>query len=110
MKNSKRKGKCGELDAKDVLSRLFGRDVRRSVQYSGADGDADLVGLPGVHVEVKRSESFRMWDALDQAKADAKGGRVPVVLHRKNRRDWVVILELEDLPALVRALDTDSRS
>ena len=100
MTNSRTKGKLGELEAAKVLAEILGMEVRRSQQYSGAGHTADLYGLPGVHVEVKRTESFRLWKAVGQASADASADDVPVVLHRKSREPWVVIVKLEDLVKL----------
>ncbi len=85
MTNGKRKGKTGELELARKL-REYGYDVRRSVQYNGKaeDGQADLVGMPGIHIECKRTEALRLYDAVDQAKRDAAGSNIPVVFHRKN--------------------------
>ena len=38
-------------------------------------------------------------EALEQAIGDA-GQKVPVVVHRQNRKPWVVIARLDDLPRL----------
>jgi hypothetical protein len=56
-----------------------------------------------LHFEVKRAERLRLYEALDQAIADACC-RIPVVLHRANERPWVAIIRLEDLPQLVMSL------
>ena len=53
--NSRAKGKAGELELSRLL-RDYGYDCRRGQQYSGASGDADVIGLPGIHIEVKRVE------------------------------------------------------
>ena len=101
-KNSKRKGKTGELELAKKL-REFGYDTRRSVQYNGKEeeGQADLLGLPGVHIECKRTEKLSLYDAVNQAKRDSEGsGDIPAVFHRKNHCDWVVILPLEDFMKL----------
>ena len=59
--NSKRKGKSGELELAAKL-KGHGYDVRRSVQYNGKaeDGQADLLGLPGIHIECKRVENLNL--------------------------------------------------
>lgn len=94
--NGKRKGKNGELELARKL-REYGYDVRRSVQYNGKadEGQADLVGLPGVHIECKRTETLRLYDAVDQAKRDAATGEIPVVCHRKNNCEWVAIMPID---------------
>lgn len=95
--NSKQKGKNGELELAKVLKQ-YGYDVRRSVQYNGKaeDGQPDLVGLPHIHVECKRTEKLKLYDAVDQAKRDSNGtGQLPVVFHRKNNCEWVTIMPLD---------------
>tara|TARA_B100000029_G_scaffold166576_1_gene162785 strand:- start:2406 stop:2768 length:363 start_codon:yes stop_codon:yes gene_type:complete len=99
--DSREKGKSGEREAAAILSELFGVPVRRSQQYSGAAGDADLVGLPGVHVEVKRRERGNVANWIEQAMGDAVMERVPLVVHRQNGRPWLATCCLEDLPDLV---------
>ena len=97
-KNSKRKGKTGELELARKL-REFGYDVRRSVQYNGKEeeGQPDLIGLPHIHVECKRTEKLSLYDAVNQAKRDSHGKEeIPVVFHRKNNCEWVAILPLDE--------------
>ena len=72
MTNSRAKGKAGELEFAR-LCRSRGYEVRRTAQYCGKTGDAaDCVGLPGIHIEVKRVEHLNIDDALDQARRDAE--------------------------------------
>ena len=59
MTNSRAKGKAGERELAKKL-REFGVDARRGQQYSGANGDADVVGLQGVHIECKLKMLFVM--------------------------------------------------
>ena len=94
--NSKRKGKNGELE----LARKFkeyGYDARRSVQYNGKaeEGQPDLLGVPGIHIECKRTERLDLYGAVDQAKRDTKGD-IPVVFHRKNDCEWLAIMTFND--------------
>lgn len=96
--NSKRKGKTGELELARAL-REYGYDVRRSVQYNGKaeGGEADLLGLPNVHIECKRTERLNLYEAIAQAKNDSEGkGQMPVVFHRKNNSEWLAIMPLAD--------------
>lgn len=92
--NSRDKGKRGELELARKL-REYGYVCRRGQQYSGANGDADVVGLPGVHIECKRVERLNLDDAMAQAKEDAKG-KMPAVFHRKNHGEWRVTMALDD--------------
>lgn len=93
--NSRNKGAAGERELAAKL-REYGYNCRRGQQYSGANGDADVVGLPGVHIECKRVEKLNLYDAMAQAVRDAKDGEMPAVFHRKNKKEWLVTLRLND--------------
>lgn len=95
MKNGRQKGKKGELELARIL-RDYGYDTRRGQQYCGANGDADVVGLPDVHIECKRVERLNLEDAIAQAQRDARPGEMPVVMHRRNRGQWLVTMPLAD--------------
>ena len=99
-KPSRDKGKRGEREVASLL-RSYGYDAHRGVQYHGGKDSPDVVGLPGIHIEVKRTEAFRLWDALSQAKGDA-GDKMPIVVHRKNDCEWVVVQPLKDWIELYR--------
>lgn len=110
--NGKRKGKEGELQLARAL-RQHGYDVRRSVQYNGKaeEGQPDLIGLPHIHVECKRTERLNLYDAIDQAKRDSEGtNQLPVVFHRKNNCEWVAIMTLEDFMHIYREFEAGFRS
>lgn len=94
-KNSRNKGVAGERELAKVL-RGYGYQCRRGQQYSGANGDADVVGLEGIHIECKRVERLQLYDAIDQAKRDARKGEHPTVMHRKNNCEWLVTMPLEN--------------
>ena len=80
-----------------VISIGHYKDVfcRRGQQYCGANGDADVVGLPGIHIECKRVERLNLYDAVDQAKHDAKPDELPAVFHRKNHCEWLVTMPID---------------
>ncbi len=101
MVNSKQKGKNGELEWARYC-REQGYDVRRGKQYHGLEG-RDVVGLPGIHAEVKRVEKLNIYDAMAQAGYDSReSDDLPVVAHRKNRHDWLVTMRAEDWFKLYR--------
>lgn len=97
--NSCRKGKVGEREAAHELRRVLGVEARRGCQYQGGPDSPDVVGLPGCHVEVKRTQRLNLGAALAQAIRDA-GPAVLLVLHRSNRSPWLVSVRLDDLPQL----------
>ena len=105
--NSRDKGKRGELEAAHLLKK-YGYDARRGQQFSGANGDADVVGLPGIHIEVKRVEKLNIDNALDQAIRDKRAAEIPIVLHRKNRSVWKVTMRFEDWIAMYKAWEKDN--
>ena len=104
--NSKDKGKRAEREAASVLRAVFGCEFRRSQQYAGGVDSADVVGGPAdLHWEVKHQERMRLYDWMDQAVADSDSGeKIPLVLHRQNRKEWLVTLRVNDLVALGRIL------
>jgi hypothetical protein len=97
--NSRQKGARGERQLAKKL-REYGYDARRGQQYSGFNGDADVVGLPGIHIECKRVERLNLYDAMSQSRHDACEGEVPVVMHRKNDCEWLVTMRLDDFMVL----------
>lgn len=99
--NSRDKGKRGEREFAALCRRYGHSDVRRGQQYSGIEGE-DVVGLWGLHVEVKRVERLNIDNAMAQAIRDAKDA-VPIVAHRKNRGEWLVTLKVGDFFAMYDA-------
>ena len=92
--NSRQKGKRGELELAKKL-KDYGFETRRSQQFSGIAGDGDVVGLPDIHIEVKRVERLNIYEAIEQAVRDAKNA-MPTVFHRKNGKGWLVTMQIED--------------
>ena len=101
MINSCAKGARAELALAKVF-REHGYEARRGQQYCGANGAADVVGLPFIHVECKAVERLNIFDALAQSVRDAKDGEIPIVCHKKNYTDWLVTMRIEDWFELYR--------
>lgn len=97
--NSKIKGNKGEREFAHKLQE-YGYDARRGQQFCGANGDADVEGLPGVHIEVKRVERLNIHEAMKQSVRDAREGEIPIVAHRRNRTEWLVTMRYEDWIAM----------
>lgn len=93
--NSRQKGKRGETEIAHILQ-AYGFDARRGVQYCGLNGDADVVGLPGYHLEVKRVERLNIDTAMEQSVRDARDNEIPIVCHRRDRKQWLVTMSLKD--------------
>jgi len=104
--NSRQKGKRGELEAAAFLRDIGFPQVRRTAQYCGNTGQADdLIGVDGLHIEVKRCEQLRIPEWLAQAEHDSAEGAIPVVLFRRSREDWNVCLPARDFFRLYRGID-----
>jgi Holliday junction resolvase len=104
-KQQQRKGADGERELALILQGK-GYNVKRggSLTYGTIP---DLVGLPGVHIEVKRREKLDLLGAIRQAETDAArfhDGK-PAVFHRKNRSPWLVTMTLEEWLALYEKAD-----
>jgi Holliday junction resolvase len=104
---SRNKGKVGERELAHELSRIFGVSARRGVQFQGSPDSPDVVTeIPDLHIECKRTERFRLYEALDQAVDDCGATKIPVVFHRQNKKPWVAVVRLGDLPRLANVLVT----
>ena len=106
-RHSRNKGKRGEREVAKIF-RDAGYPARRSVQYNGRPGTAaDVVGVPGMHIEVKFVEKERIREWYRQAERDARASikqEIPIVVHRKIREPWLVTMSLDDF---IRLLETD---
>lgn len=113
------KGKRGERELANLL-KDYGYDCRRGQQYCGSNGDADVVGLPGIHIECKRVERLNLEDAMQQAINDTQAeilpfGTIvyPAVFHRRNRGSWLVTMRFDDWMGMYKeweaGRDIDSR-
>lgn len=105
--NSREKGKRGELEAAHLLKE-YGYDTRRSQQFAGINGDADVVGLPGMHIEVKRVEKLNLENAVAQSERDAREDEIPIVMHRKNRCGWLVTMSFNGWIKLYQAWEKEN--
>lgn len=93
-KSSQRKGANGE---RELANRFkdYGFEVRRGQVFNH---ESDMIGLKGIHPEVKRVEKLNVWAAMEQAVTESlirKDG-VPTLFHRRNREDWLVTMRLSD--------------
>lgn len=109
MKNSRAKGKRGELEFARVLQNA-GYHARRGQQFKGGAGSPDVIcdELSGYHFEVKRTQAGNPYKWLAQAINDAGPGKTPIVAHRRNGDKWIAVLAMDDLLELIGlAANTD---
>ncbi len=102
---SQRKGASGERELAEILTDLLGVECRKaSSPYLPGIIAPDIHVAGDIHIEVKRREAFSIPAALRQSRNDAMQGQVPVVCHRPNKCQWMVTVQLDDLPALAAAV------
>lgn len=92
--NSRQKGAAAERELAKALRDYGYEAARRGQQFSGIEGE-DVLGLPGFHIECKRVEAGNLYNWLEQSTRDAAFFTTPIVVHRRNNKQWVVILTLD---------------
>lgn len=98
--NSRQKGAAFERKVANILKQ-YGYDCRRGQQYCGANGDADVIGLEGIHIEAKAVERLNIYEAMEQAKRDARENELPAVFHKKNRKEIFSYDDIKRLAAVI---------
>lgn len=91
---SQRKGRKAEIELVHILQgQGIPAEPGQAVSYGATP---DIVGVAGIHVEVKRRENVNLSAALAQAEVDSQkfGDGLPAVFHRKNREGWRVTMPL----------------
>ena len=108
--NSKQKGSRNEREVAELI-RKYGFDARRSAQYCGNTGDAaDITSDLPYHIEVKHQERLEIDKWWEQAVHDSKG-KEPLLVFRKNRQRWRVVMDFEHFLSLMKnVLATDGDS
>lgn len=93
---SQRKGADGERELATILQQ-HGYDCNRGGSLTFGEV-ADITGLPGIHIEVKRVEKLNVVEAMEQSIRDSERMKdgVPTLFHRRNRKPWLVTMRLVD--------------
>lgn len=99
--NSRAKGIRGELELAKWLE-SHGISAARGQQRAGGPDSPDVIhAIPGLHIEVKRTERLDLWTGLAQAAQDCQN-RTPTLWFRRNRWQWYVCLPAEDFLGFVK--------
>ncbi len=95
-RSSQLKGRRAEQEVSRLLQ-TQGFEVRPGAPLSFGR-EADIIGLPGVHIEIKRHEKLEISTWMKQAAADAEKFKdgLPTVIFRCNRTPWRVVMDLSD--------------
>lgn len=111
MVNGKKKGAAGEREFANYC-KSKGFDTRRTAQYNGKElgSLADVIGIPGIHIEVKRVEHLNIHDAVKQAKRDnLNHNDIPIVAHRKNNTKWLITMDADDWFKLFYGIELEGK-
>lgn len=101
-KFSRDKGAAAELEVARIVRAAGWPKARRTSDGREQALRGDIAhGPAGVHLEVKRVESARVWDWWEQAQGDLTVGYMPVVAFRRSRSPWLALTELDDLLPLL---------
>lgn len=101
-KSSQRKGRTAERELAEVLQGYgFAAEPGRALNYGT---EADVSGLPGLHLEVKRCERLQLPAWIEQAERDAKrfDDGAPAVIFWQSRQPWRVCMRLDDFMRFYR--------
>jgi hypothetical protein len=93
-KNSRVKGKAGELEWVHVLKDHGYPQAQRTQQVRGTKDSFDVEALdcPIKLWEIKRRQSMNLHQVVDQAVEEADG-ELCAVAHRKDRCTWLVTMD-----------------
>jgi hypothetical protein len=100
----RQKGKAGEREvAAQVRAAMpwLADRVRRGWQAREGDDDPDVIGIPGVWLEVKRGRQPNPRAALAQAVEDSHGRGIPIAVVRDDRKDAFAVMRWTDLLAIL---------
>jgi hypothetical protein len=109
MTNGRQKGASGEREFSKLLTEQLGVSARRSQQYAGGSVESSdvLTELP-YHFEVKRVEKLNLAEAMAQAIRDGEAsGMTPLVVHRRNRGEWLLTVRFSDISLISGKLTID---
>jgi len=92
---SRNKGANAERELANLIRDMWGYPVHRGKVFYG---ESDLVGLDGIHPEVKRVEHLNIQAAMEQAITEAlkRGDGLPTVFSRRDGKEWLVTMRLTD--------------
>lgn len=101
--NSRTKGRAGEQEIARILRDTLNLEITRNWAEQAHHGGADILGVPGWCIEVKRAKRYLGdWWRQTEEQADSILAK-PALLYRLDRKQWVaevrgkdVISELED--------------
>lgn len=101
-KAAQRKGRNAEREFSELLNSYgFHTQPGQPLNFGTC---ADVTGLPGIHLEIKRHEktSLTEWLRQSQTDADKFHDGIPVVAHRRSRQPWIISMTVENFIQLYK--------
>ena len=95
-KSSQAKGRRGELEITKIFQSYgIPAEPGQAVSFGATP---DIVGIDGIHAEIKNVKNLNLPAALRQASEDSKyfEDGLPVVFHRHRGGVWIVSMGVED--------------
>jgi len=97
-KAARNKGAEAERTVAKRLQALGHTDARRGQVFNH---EPDIVGVPGIHFEVKNQEQLNITAAFRQSVEAAKPGEIPVVIYKRgDRQPFMLLLRFDDYEEL----------
>lgn len=101
-KASRNKGAEAERTVAKRLQKLGHSDARRGQVFNH---EPDIVGVPGVHIEVKNQDELVIHKAWQQSLGAAKKDEIPVVIYKRgDRQPWMLLMRFDDYEELKERL------
>ena len=105
-RSQREKGCRGERLFRDLCRQEGFEQVERGCQlYQTGAEIADVVGLPGIHIECKYVERLNVRQAMEQSERDSENagkGELPILAHKTSRRPFLITMRAADWFRLYR--------
>ena len=105
-KSQRNKGAGGEREVVHLLNE-HGIIARRGQCFNH---EPDVVADFPLHLEVKRQETTKVHEWFKQAVEQCRPGKIPAVVHRRSRDQWLITMRFEDFLRYVQLQDNDKTS
>ncbi len=102
-KMQQRKGRRGELEIVKIFqAHGIPAQPGQAVSFGSVP---DVVGIDGIHPEIKRVERLNVSEAMAQAVRDSEKFHdgAPTLFHRRNKSPWLVTMRLGDWLSLYKS-------
>lgn len=83
-----------------------GYEAERGCQHSGGKDSPDVKhNMSGIHIEAKKTEHLRIWEAMAQSERDAGENEIPIVVFSRNYSKDYVAMSFEDFLTIFKGYE-----